>query len=259
MRGRSGNLATHSFWVDTYLAHDEVPSRPSSNSPFETSLMAALALRGPAMRGERLVELGCAPGRWMVWYAERFGAAVSGVEYTERGAELTRENLDACGIEGSVHHVDFWDFEPETGYDIVLSLGFIEHFTDVDSAFARHVALVRPGGRIVLGVPNFQGLNRVLQRRFDPDWLALHNAEAMGHRSHLRRAAAHGLRTLSVDYVGSFDPDLISTRRYGRKLLAPFWHLRRRGIGGKRNASWLSAYLLMVFERPADGTGEMPS
>lgn len=249
-------LATPAFWADTYLSAYELPYRPSNDVPFERCLMRELASVGPARPGDRLLELGCAPGRWMVWYAERFGAAVEGVEYTQFGAEQTRANLAACGVGGAVHQVDFWDFEPPVRYDLVLSLGFIEHFLDLEGAFRRHVDLLAPGGRLVLSVPNFQGVNRLLARFCDSDWLALHNLEAMGHRPYLGRAERAGVRPLSMRYVGGFDPDMISVRKRGRKLVAPFWHLRHRGLGDHLNASWLSTFLLMVFERPvAQATG----
>lgn len=247
-------LATARFWEETYLSAYEPPYRPSPEIPFERALMRELAQDAPAHSGERLLELGCAPGRWMVFYAERFGAEVEGVEYTDFGAEQTRANLAACNVAGIVHHVDFWKFTPARPYDLVLSLGFIEHFVEVDDAFARHAALLAPGGRLVLSVPNFQGVNRYLQRVFDADWLALHNLEAIGHQPYAGRAAAAGLTIESMRYIGGFDPDMISVRKRGRKFLAPFWHLRRHGIGDRLNAWWLSSFLLMVFERPAPPT-----
>jgi SAM-dependent methyltransferase len=247
-------FATPDFWADTYLAAYELPYRVSEDVPFERSLIRELAADAPVARGDRLLELGCAPGRWLVWYAERFGADVEGVEYTPFGADQTRANLAACGVEGTVHEVDFWDFEPAERYDVVLSLGFIEHFGNVEGAFRRHVDLVAPGGRLVLTVPNFQGVNRRLAKFCDPDWLALHNLDAIGDRPYLGRAERAGVQVRSMRYVGGFDPDMISVRKRGRKLLAPIWHARHRRIGDRLNAWWLSTFLLMVFERPVAQT-----
>lgn len=247
-----GRLTTASFWEDVYLRECAPPTRPSPSSPVERSLMEALTADAAVRPGQRVLEVGCAPGRWMVFYAERFGAAVEGIEYSAAAARLTRENLRACAVEGVVHHADFWDFAPEQPYDLVVSVGFIEHFADVAGTFDRHVALVAPGGRLVVAVPNFQGINRILQRWFDADWLALHNMAAMGHDTYVRRARELDVATVAARYVGGFDPDIISVRRRGRKVLAPFWHLRRRGLGDSVNASWLSSFLFTVFERPRD-------
>jgi SAM-dependent methyltransferase len=244
------NLATKSFWEDTYLAGATAVARPSEELGFDRALVHLLERRAPLDPGSSLVEIGCAPAKWMVFYAERFGATVEGIEYARGGVELSRANLAACGVDGVVHHADFWDLDLGRTYDAVFSLGFIEHFDAVDDAFDRHADLLAPGGILILGVPNFRGLTRAAQRWCDPDWLALHNMAAMGHERYVRRAGADGLTVRSVDYFGGFDPDVISTRRRGHKLLAPVWHLRRRTGREGPNAWWLSSYLLMVFERP---------
>jgi 2-polyprenyl-3-methyl-5-hydroxy-6-metoxy-1,4-benzoquinol methylase len=248
------------FWEEEYLKQQQLPARPRESWPVERCLMRALARDAGAAPGERVLEIGCAPGRWMVFYAERFGATVEGLEYTPLGAEQTRANLKMCGVEGDVHEANFWSWQPETPADIVLSLGFIEHFDDIDATFRRHVEMVRPGGRLVLAVPNFQGVNRALQRFCDLHWLLIHNPAAMGLAGYQRRAVICDLEITSGRYVGGFDPDIISVRRRGRRLLAPFWHLRRRGFGDSLNAWWLSSFLLMVFTRPtaADKERETP-
>ena len=249
------SLTDEGFWEDTYLGAKPLPLKPSAESPFERCLMKVLAEEAAVHGDERVIEVGCAPGRWMIFYAQKFGANVSGIEYTGRGAEVTRANLAAAAVDGEVHECDFWQFEADRPYDLVLSLGFIEHFDDLDAAFERHTRLVAAGGRLALGVPNFQGLTRVLQRSFDPDWLALHNPRAMGHAPYLERARRFGLGVRANRYVGGFDPDMISTRarRWGRSVLAPFWHLRHHGFGDNVNAWWLSSYLLIVFEKPLRG------
>ena len=53
-------------------------------------------------------------------------------------------------------------------YDVVYSLGLIEHFVDRVSIVERHVRLARPGGLLILGVPNFRGLTGWFLRTFAP-------------------------------------------------------------------------------------------
>jgi SAM-dependent methyltransferase len=242
-------LTEQRFWEDWHaLGHG---LSVDLAQPMERGLARALAEHAPVRPGDRVLELGCAPGRWLVHYARTYGAAVEGLEYTEEGIRRTEENFRRTEIDGELHRGDFWDWTPTASYDLVLSLGFVEHFADVDRAFERHVQLVRPGGVVAVSVPNFQGVNRVLQRWFKAEWLELHNRDAMGAAGWARRAAAHGLETRFLGYVGGFDSDVIAlSRRPGRRLLGPLWRLRRAGVGDRLNAWWLSACLLGVFERP---------
>jgi len=183
-------LVEKTFWEqDYYWSEAELPCRPDSQLPFDRALGAALLELADVGPGDRVIEIGCAPAKWLVHLAERTGAHVEGIEYSERGAELSTANLRACGVEGTIYQADFFTHEV-SGYDLVLSLGFIEHFEELDGVFARHAAFVAPGGRLLLGVPNFRGFNGFLQRHSDTSYLALHNLRAMD-AAELRRLGAH--------------------------------------------------------------------
>ena len=174
-----GQLTDRAFWeTEYYWGELEGAVRPDMAFAFDRSLARALARHCPAREGDTVIEVGCAPAKWLVHYAERFGARVGGIEYSVKGAALSRANLAACGVPGEIHEADFFATEPRP-HDVVLSFGFLEHFEDLAGTFARHVDFVAPGGRLVLGVPNFRGLNRAVQRIADPDYLARHNTAAM--------------------------------------------------------------------------------
>ena len=40
-----------------------------------------------------LIEIGCAPGRWMAYFNRHFGYRVAGLEYAETAAEATKQNM----------------------------------------------------------------------------------------------------------------------------------------------------------------------
>jgi 2-polyprenyl-3-methyl-5-hydroxy-6-metoxy-1,4-benzoquinol methylase len=243
------NIVDKSFWEEEYLDAAELPARPDPSFPFDRMLAHELERRAPVAAGRTVMEVGCAPGKWLVWYAERFGANVEGVEYGEKGVAATRANFDAAGVDGAVHHADFFEFDPRP-YDLVLSLGFIEHFDDTSAAFARHVEFVAPGGLLAIGVPNYRGLNRVVQRFSDPSHLALHNLGAMDPALYESLAAAHDLRVESIAHVGGFDPVII---KIGRPAVKPWIALegrwRRLAVSERVNHRLASSYLLAVFRR----------
>jgi SAM-dependent methyltransferase len=247
------NIVKPEFWETEYLGDVPLPARPDSEMPFERCLAAALEDHAPAGGGERVLEVGCAPARWLVFYAERFGARVEGIEYTGRGVALSRTNLELCGISGEVRHGDFFELDPAS-FDLVLSLGFIEHFDDVERAFARHVEFVAPGGRLVVGVPNYRGVNRWLQSLADPDHLRLHNLRAMEPQLYTRLAARHGMRLTYLDHIGGFDPIII---KLGRRRALPFVILgsryRRLKVADRLNHPLASSYLLVVMQRQRPG------
>jgi SAM-dependent methyltransferase len=245
-------LASEEFWEDTYLSDVKLPARPDPSFQFERVLAAALASHAPVRPGASVIEIGCAPATWLGFYAERFGARVTGIEYTGHGADLSRRNLAALGVDGEVVQDDFFDVDP-SAHDLVLSLGFIEHFTDLDGTFAHHAAFVAPGGMLVLGVPNYRGLMGLLQRVGDPAHLAMHNTAAMHPALWRRLGTAHGMEVEWEGYLDGPDPDIIAVRPQRRWLfavIAALDLLRRVKLGPRLNASWVSAYLLVVLRRP---------
>lgn len=244
------NIVSKDFWEDDYLSGTELPSRPDRKLAIDRSIAAALSAHADVERGASVVEIGCAPASWLLFYAERFGAVVTGIEYTERGVALSRANLEAAGVPGTIAHADFFDVTAQP-HDLVLSLGFIEHFDDLDATFARHLDFLAPGGRLAVGVPNYRGLNRVLQSMSDPAHLRLHNLEAMRPALYRRLAAEHGLEVEYQDHIGGFDPIII---KIGRRAVLPLILLegryRRLRVADRINHPLASSYLLTVLRRP---------
>jgi SAM-dependent methyltransferase len=244
-----GNLAPQEFWEEDYYQGMELPLRPNPHYPAERCLIHALEELASVPRGAQVLELGCSPARWLVWYAERFGALVTGLESSPTGVTLSRENLSAAGVGGDIREGDF--FRAEIGkFDLVLSLGFIEHFDDVPAAFARHVSFVKQGGRLVIGMPNFRGLIGFFQRWADPDYLAMHNRDAMDPSPYQRLAAQGGMRLDAVRFIGGLDPDMVRVSRLSARLaLMPLRLWRKLRPSDHVNGRSISSYLVMTFTR----------
>jgi SAM-dependent methyltransferase len=175
---------------------------------------------------------------------------VEGIEYTDVGASLSRLNLERAGVEGVIRQADFFDVPPSS-FDLVLSLGFIEHFDDLPRVFARHVAFTAPGGTLAIGVPNYRGLNRRLQQLTDASHLDLHNLDAMRPALYRELAAHHGLSVTFIGHIGGIDPIVI---KLGRRWLLPFLLLeglyRRLPFADRINHPLASSYMLVVMRRP---------
>ena len=115
-----------------------------------------------------LVEIGCAPGRWLAYFHKQFGLAVSGIEYAPVACEKTVENLSQLEIPTDVHNCDLFSFDG-ADYDVVFSSGFIEHFQDPERAVGKIASLCKSGGLVITIIPAMESLNWWISRTFRPE------------------------------------------------------------------------------------------
>lgn len=132
----------------------------------------------PRGRDLRFIEIGAYPGRYLWYFSKYFGMQVSGLEYVLDCCEKARAYLRAVGVQASIIHADFFDYELESqdeAYDLVASFGFVEHFADIASVLSRKLALVRPGGWMVVVVPNHTGIYGEVLKAVNHEKFVTHN------------------------------------------------------------------------------------
>jgi 2-polyprenyl-3-methyl-5-hydroxy-6-metoxy-1,4-benzoquinol methylase len=184
-------------------------------------------LRRYLQPGLRYLEVGCAPGKILSWVGRELGAPVAGIDYSPVGFEMTSWLCGGLGIEADIRCEDALEnsFEKKA-FDLVFSCGLIEHFEDPGPMVAAHAELVAPGGCAVIAIPNYSGLYSALQRRFDPENLAIHNLDIMSEKAMQALAPAGGEYSSRVFKFGRFSPWLVSLPgKYGKPGLLLSWML----------------------------------
>lgn len=110
-----------------------------------------------------VLDVGCAAGAFLAAMAES-GWAAFGVELSPEAARLAARY-------GKVHigTIESAPFSSES-FDLVTFWSVIEHTHDPIAALARARRLLNPDGIVILGLPNFGGLER---RMFGQHWFGL--------------------------------------------------------------------------------------
>src|SRR5512139_1558662 len=113
----------------------------------ERRLEMILRAAGERVQG-RVLEDGCGVGRYVERLAER-GSAVYGLEYDfERAVEARTRGQRIVNAAGEA--LPF----PEESFDLILSHEVLEHVADDRLAAGEMARTLRPGGRLVVFVPN---------------------------------------------------------------------------------------------------------
>ena len=206
----------------------------------------------------QLLEVGCAPGRWMIFLEKNSNVRTSGIEYSDEGVSLVLKNFEMNEIEApEILNQDFLNITGSPKYDFVISLGFIEHFSNPELVFEKHLEWLKPNGKLIVGIPNFSGLNHLIQRWMDSSILTTHNLKIMNHQWFSDRPSYHSVSVDQIKYIGSFEPALFSKstkcssyKKILQKLLIKLlYEARKPKLIDHINSPIFSSYLLASYTK----------
>lgn len=224
-----GHLSDKEYWSEKYLG--EIPRAVDVRDRSLRNYFRRYQHREFSDRlrqfglgpGSKLLEVGCGGSIWLPYFAREQGFEVTGLDYSESGCAAAEHVLERDGAKGRVVCGDMFDPPADMvgTFDMVMSIGVVEHFTSTSEAVGACAGFLRPGGAMMTLIPNLAGLSGVGLKYFNRKVYDIHvplNAEQL--------AKAHrdaGLEVVSCDY---FTPMWFSDwsvppedKRKGRRLL----------------------------------------
>jgi SAM-dependent methyltransferase len=262
---KPADLAGEAHWNDVYARHTANPPRRWKPSDYNSRCLErmfedVLATR----RVESMLEIGCGDSTWLGYLAKKHGISkVAGLDYAASGADMARRRLADAGVSGDIFCQDM--FTADAGdvgqYDLVYSLGVVEHFSDLEGAIEAIYRFVKPGGMLLCEVPNLPSIHGLLSWLYQPKVLKKHQALTLGR---LRKAfAALEIDGIRASRLGLFSMDLVAwgiEPRFpalDRHLLPLVFSLRRRSdrilnrFNSFRGVPMLAPFLYAMGEKPA--------
>ena len=163
---------------------------------------------------QKIIEIGSAPGVNLVTIHNKFGYIPFGAEYIEAGVKANRQLFENHGLNPeNVIHSDFFDDDFQNKYagyfDIVMSHGFIEHFTDTKDVVDKHLNLLKPNGFLCITIPNFRGLNYLIVSFFVRHTIKAHNISIMKKRNFIALFDLNKVDIVKCRFIGTFSFNLI--------------------------------------------------
>jgi 2-polyprenyl-3-methyl-5-hydroxy-6-metoxy-1,4-benzoquinol methylase len=127
------------------------------------------------------VEIGCFPGGFINAIG-KLGYQISGFDTHPEVEKINYLLSTVNEVKAGRFYAESLDDHLKRNllYDLVISMGFIEHFDDWPATFRKHVELCKPGGTIIIGAPNFSTpLQRALHTVLDKDNIENHCLHSM--------------------------------------------------------------------------------
>ena len=198
------------YYTETPEQVVKSPLLPDLRRLRDRRLLEIFDRHGKLAPGCRVLEVGCGRSRWLPYLALHRRGDVSGLDNEAFASELARANLSGAGASGHIICGDAFDLEGRRDlvgrFDLVYSMGLLEHFGDVVDRISTLARYLRPGGRMITTVPNMRGFNWLMQRLGSREILEMHVVYDRKRLTRVHESA--GLTTLAAGYVGFFDGHL---------------------------------------------------
>jgi cyclopropane-fatty-acyl-phospholipid synthase len=172
--------------------------------------------------GERVLDIGCGWGSFVVYAAERYGVETVGITLSEKQAQVARERAAGAGLGDRVRIEvrDYRDLDEPESFDKIASIGMFEHVAAevLPDYFARAYALLKPRGAFMN-----HGIARPIHRveRSGDSFLMAYvypDAELSPVSTALRAAESVGFEVRDVESLREHYP--LTLREWVRRLEA---------------------------------------
>jgi len=175
----------------------------------------------------KVVEVGGGePSKLIKKFWKRNGLEPFIIEISPSGCETARRKFKEEGLIGDrVISADFLDknFQSKhfSEFDVVYSRGLIEHFYELDEVIYNHFNICKPGGSVVIIIPNMKGLfYRLPLLLFNRKTFEEHNITMMNKKSFNSIFEKPYIEKRYCDFLGTINIQsaFIKRKQLGKKI-----------------------------------------
>jgi len=245
-------ITTKSYWESYY-------SETSANSEQIKRICRPYDLYWEAMvtacskTPKSIIEIGAYPGRYLAYLASKYGLHPTALDYNSDKSKI-KAAFRAMGIDDyEIIQEDFLTFDSDKQYDLVVSIGFIEHFNNYNEVLDKHANLLAPGGSMVVMIPNKRFFRKYYGILCDYSNLKAHNLKCMRLTVFEEFAKRNELEVVHLDYWGGFPYSVHQTLNFGQKIIYKGTRLffkKLNPIIARFPNKFLSSTIIGVFHKP---------
>ena len=228
--------------------------------------------------GERLLDIGCGWGAFIMWAAERYKVRATGITLSENQYEYARKRIRDAGLDHlcEVRLLDYRDVPETAPYDKISSIGMFEHVgrKNLPVYFAKIFRLLKPGGLVMnhgitLNSVDAQELGSDIGSFIDeyvfPGGELTHVSRVIEEMSEqgLESCDVESLRPHYARTLWSWVNRLEANRELaldtvGEKVYR-IWRIYMAGSAHAFERGWMSVYQILAGRPLEDGTLVVPS
>jgi ubiquinone/menaquinone biosynthesis C-methylase UbiE len=116
--------------------------------------------------GLSLIEIGCGRATSSIFQALKLGVSVQPTDYSEAALDIAYKNLKKYGVKAEPKIADVYQLPfGDASFNIVISLGVMEHIVDPIRAYSEMYRVLKPGGLMIsMNVPEHENIQKIAER-----------------------------------------------------------------------------------------------
>ena len=203
---------------------------------------------------DAIFEVGCFPGRYLHFLSKRWDAVANGIDFVRDFGSMNQFFKSSETKVGQLIQGDFFQSTPQNQFDVVISIGFIEHFPDPLEVLIQQSKWVMDGGLMLVTVPNKRFFRIPFAFLFDQENQKAHVLKSMRISFFQEVARKQGWELMECRYVGGFNSKVHQPLNALQRLAyRPLKALIKRlnPILKKYPSKWYSHTLVAVYRLPS--------
>jgi 2-polyprenyl-3-methyl-5-hydroxy-6-metoxy-1,4-benzoquinol methylase len=247
-------MAQHSFHdSDSYFDHPYLEHRRANPALVDRRCAAIFGRIGrvlslPDLRGERVLDIGCDTGEFILSAGRQFGVQPVGLDVARRAVDRAQ----AAGVEA--HHGSLEDAPSQlTGLSVITAIDLIEHVAEPQTFFRAVYSRLRPGGVVYAETPNVDSAVYQVGRRLC-GWTGsrpLATFQRLFPQEHIQYFSPRGVRLLAQVY--GFEVPNLESRILPQEEIA-VGRITRLALGALQDLDYLIGEKVLrwvILRRPA--------
>jgi len=168
---------------------------------------------------ETIIEIGAYPGRYLAYLASKYKLQPTSLDFNS-DVNAIKSVFKSFNIDNfDCIQADFLEHQTNLKYDLVISVGFIEHFENFDEVMDKHCKYLSETGAMLIMIPNMRYVKKWYAQLLDSQNLKIHNLKSMKLKNFKDFADRNNLELKTLTYFGGFPFNVHQNLNFWQRML----------------------------------------
>lgn len=168
----------------------------------------------------KVLEIGGARGNILKKIYHFNNCKIASLDFSKIGNNFLSSRLNKENIKPyKIITADLFSYKAKREYNIVYSLGFVEHFSQLDVVIKLHLKFLKKNGVLIIGFPDLTNINGTLLKYLDKNLYEKHNTKIMEKSIFKSVINNINCQLISFENISSYEPNMMSYKKDKNQFL----------------------------------------